>query len=160
MRNSSDPYRLGTSPRRTRRSGRQGIELVNARLFASALVTASLAVASLAVAPAGASVPPKITHVVILIQENRSFDNVFNGFPGADTVTTGRGHDGRTIALRPVSFVYKADLEHTHRAAMMEYDAGKMDGWDLEHVDSAQKGPNAETLAYGYLPRNEVRLYW
>ena len=70
---------------------------MNARLFASALVTASLAVASLAVAPAGASVPPKITHVVILIQENRSFDNVFNGFPGADTVTTGRGHDGRTI---------------------------------------------------------------
>ena len=31
-----------------------------------------------------------IQHIVIIMQENRSFDNLFNGFPGADTVHSGR----------------------------------------------------------------------
>ena len=31
----------------------------------------------------------KIQHVVIVIQENRSFNNLFYGFPGAKTVTSG-----------------------------------------------------------------------
>src|SRR6202000_2230340 len=30
-----------------------------------------------------------IQHIVIIMQENRSFDHLFNGFPGADTVQTG-----------------------------------------------------------------------
>ena len=29
----------------------------------------------------------KITHVVYIVQENRSFDNMFQGYPGADTVS-------------------------------------------------------------------------
>lgn len=32
----------------------------------------------------------KITHVVYIIQENRSFDNLFAGYPGADTVSKER----------------------------------------------------------------------
>ena len=31
----------------------------------------------------------KIKHVIIVIQENRSFDNFFATFPGADGTTTG-----------------------------------------------------------------------
>ena len=30
-----------------------------------------------------------IQHVVVIMQENRSFDHLFNGFPGADTVSSG-----------------------------------------------------------------------
>ena len=30
-----------------------------------------------------------IQHIVVIMQENRSFDNLFNGFPGADTVQSG-----------------------------------------------------------------------
>ena len=26
-----------------------------------------------------------IKHIVIIVQENRTFDNLFNGYPGADT---------------------------------------------------------------------------
>src|SRR5579863_3343156 len=36
--------------------------------------------------------PYPITHVVIIMQENRSFDNLFYGFPKADTATYGYGH--------------------------------------------------------------------
>ena len=30
-----------------------------------------------------------IQHIVVIMQENRSFDNLFNGYPGADTVQGG-----------------------------------------------------------------------
>jgi phospholipase C len=32
----------------------------------------------------------KIHHIVIIFQENRTPDNLFNGFPGADTVRSGK----------------------------------------------------------------------
>ncbi len=31
----------------------------------------------------------EITHVVVIVQENRSVDDLFNGFPGANTVRSG-----------------------------------------------------------------------
>ena len=42
-------------------------------------------------APTPSGSPPQqpIAHIVILIQENRSFDNLFAGFPGADTTLQG-----------------------------------------------------------------------
>ena len=36
----------------------------------------------------------KIKHVVIIVQENRSFDNLFQGYPGADTVPRGKNSKG------------------------------------------------------------------
>ena len=32
----------------------------------------------------------KIAHVIYIVQENRSFDNLFQGYPGADTVSAGK----------------------------------------------------------------------
>ena len=32
----------------------------------------------------------KIKHIVYIVQENRSFDNLFQGYPGADTVPYGK----------------------------------------------------------------------
>ena len=42
-----------------------------------------------------------IKHIVVVIQENRSVDNLFHGFPGADTADYGLDHDGR-VKLHPV----------------------------------------------------------
>ncbi len=41
----------------------------------------------------------KIQHVVIVVQENRSFNNLFYGFPGATTATYGYNNSGQKIAL-------------------------------------------------------------
>jgi phospholipase C len=44
----------------------------------------------------------KIKHIVFIIQENRTFDNIFGGpnpLPGADAATRGTTYDGRSIAL-------------------------------------------------------------
>jgi len=48
------------------------------------------AVASPAATASDATVLESIRHVIVIVQENRSFDNVFHGFPGADTVGSGR----------------------------------------------------------------------
>ena len=45
-----------------------------------------------------------ITHVVVIMQENRSFDNLFHGFPRADRATSGYGHGMKyTLRLHPVN---------------------------------------------------------
>src|SRR5215469_10756532 len=44
----------------------------------------------------------KITHIVYIVQENRSFDNLFQGYPGADTVASGKDSKARPITLKPV----------------------------------------------------------
>ena len=44
----------------------------------------------------------KIQHVVIIIQENRAFNNLFYGFPGAKTVKYGYNSSNQKITLQPV----------------------------------------------------------
>lgn len=97
----------------------------------------------------------KIQHVVIIIQENRSFDNLFNGFPGADTAQTGMTHHG-PVNLQPVSLDYRADVDHQHQAFVDSYDDGRMDGFDRVATQPAQK----PTFPYAYVPRQEVEPYW
>ena len=45
----------------------------------------------------------KIDHIVYIVQENRSFNDLFQGYPGAYTVASGRDSNGKTIKLRPIS---------------------------------------------------------
>ena len=41
----------------------------------------------------------KIEHVVYIVQENRSFDDMFEGYPGADTVSSGKTTTGQKVEL-------------------------------------------------------------
>jgi len=97
-----------------------------------------------------------IKHVVIIIQENRSVDNLFNGFPGADTVQYGASKEHGMVRLRPVDLDFPADVDHQHRAFDEEYDGGRMDGFD-----EVRTYPRRDSmLAYSYIPRQEVEPYW
>ncbi|MEO6990741.1 MAG: alkaline phosphatase family protein [Candidatus Baltobacteraceae bacterium] len=108
-------------------------------------------------APSQRPSPPqgldKIAHVVIVVQENRSFDNLFHGFPGADTVSSGLRHAGGTYSLLPASLT-AADIDHQIHSFLVAWDGGKMDGFDIE--DPTQ----APTRPYGYVPQSEVQPYW
>jgi len=109
-------------------------------------------------APAG---PPKtpqqaIRHIVVIVQENRSFDNLFQGFPGADTAASGLKSDGTTIALKPVSFAHGQDPNHNYADFVGSLDGGKLDGFD-----KVGSYPNNEpNISYSYLPRSEVQPYF
>ena len=94
-----------------------------------------------------------IKHVVIIFQENRSFDNLFSGFPGADAASSGISN-GQAIPLQPVPFEQPGDLDHTHPGWWADWDGGKNDGF--AHVGNFPI-PN---MPYAYVPRNETKQYW
>src|ERR1700730_2617978 len=103
-----------------------------------------------------ASPPTPITHVVILVMENRSFDNMFNGYPGADTVTTGKIHTGQIVTLQQIKLEASGDISHNHPNFVAAYDNGKLDGFDLEGWD-----PRLPPLApYAFVPRKQVQTDW
>jgi phospholipase C len=141
----------------------------------------------------GAAAKTPIKHVIVVIQENRSFDNFFATFPGADGTTTGkaeampkgiaqtcRGEHGRVITkptsvpLTEVSLTgqgfphgfptppYKfGDLDHIHTGFDLDWDQGKMDGWDLAHFDA--DGSAAYTVCtypYQYVNPAQIKPYW
>lgn len=93
-----------------------------------------------------------IKHVVVIMQENRSFDNLFNGFPGADTAQSG-SDNGVEIPLKPVPLDDSRDLLHSHPLWWKSWHQGQMDGF-------AQSGVHPETLPYSYVPRKDVEPYW
>jgi phospholipase C len=100
----------------------------------------------------------KIKHVVIILQENRSFDNLFQGFPGADTVPSGKNWSGQTIQLTPISMTVPYDIDHQDFNFHEAYDNGKMDGFSIEDYWGNISGyPNPE---YGYVPRSESQPYF
>ena len=106
-----------------------------------------------------------IKHVVFIVQENRSFDNVFNGFPGADTVQSGTTHSGTPIPLVQQSFANGTDYGHFHTSFTAALDGGRMDGFDLEGEYGIVNGIYQQTKAnstgpYGYLPQADVQPYW
>ncbi len=105
----------------------------------------------------------KIKHIIIIFQENRTLDNVFNGYPGADTQSWGLDHNGRRIALLPVSETAPYDISHKHSAFMTEYANGKMNGFDLVRTSACGRPgacPPPNRRAYGMVPRPESEPYW
>jgi phospholipase C len=76
----------------------------------------------------------KIQHVVIVFQENRTPDNLFQDpvliAAGADIASSGLNSSGQTIQLTPGSLGIGYDLGHSHADFVVQYDGGKMDGAD------------------------------
>ena len=111
-----------------------------------------------------ARAPSPIHHIVLIVQENRSFDNLFHGFPGADTVDYGYDHTGAKVPLRPVSLTVDYDINHGFRAFMRAYDNGKMDGFDLVHAGTGPRADGPETLQphpqYRYVEHAEIAPYF
>src|SRR5438309_3729158 len=80
----------------------------------------------------------KIRHVVVIMQENRSFDEYFGTYPGADGIP--RRPDGSFAVclpsagggcLKPFHDTHMANGggQHGYGAAVVDIDGGKMDGF-------------------------------
>jgi phospholipase C len=130
---------------------------------ASACLVAALSGCNGTVAPLTASAPVPVStvspvvnspiqHVVVIMQENRSFDNLFNGFPGADTAQSGMS-GGQSVPLTPIALDDTRDLGHSHPDWWKDWDNGAMDGF-------ARSTNSPTTLAYSYVPEKDVEPYW
>jgi phospholipase C len=111
--------------------------------------------------PATAGNASKIQHVVVIVQENRSTDNLFHGLPNADIANTGVNSKGETIPLAPVALANSFDLLHSHSTFVLMYDNGKMDGADKipVHCNSKNACPPANPQ-FRYVNPNDVAPYF
>jgi phospholipase C len=100
-----------------------------------------------------------IQHVVVIVQENRSVDNLFNGFPGADTVQSGYDSKGNLHTLQPVSMSAECDPSHKHGAFVAEFRNGAMNGWNKESISCAT-GATLPDGVFAFVPQSETVAYW
>jgi phospholipase C len=138
------------------------------------LTLASLVVATMAlggcgggssnVAPPPAPPPPpgsKITHVVVIFQENRTPDNLFHGLPGADIATSGVNSAGQTIPLTLTNMVTTYDLGHRHSDFEAMYDGGRMDGADKVYAScTTLPGGCPPNVQFQYVDPAQVMSYF
>jgi phospholipase C len=96
-----------------------------------------------------------IKHIVVIIQENRSFENIFAGFPRANAPMKGKLYGGAPVPLHEITFD-NVDFSHAYGNAITDWDNGKMDGFSLS-TSVPLSGPRG---AYAYLERSQVAPYW
>jgi phospholipase C len=119
--------------------------------------------AGLRTGPQSGSGSSPIQHVVLIVQENRSFDNLFAKFPGANGATHGEAKEGsidKSIPLKAHSLLMSTDLQHCHAAFVTDYDGGKMDGFYDEGKGACPHGAPAHTLVYQYVKESDIEPYW
>ena len=94
---------------------------------------------------------------MIIVQENRSVDNLFQFLRGANTQSYGLNSQGQEVSLRPIQLTAPYNIGHVHISWLAEYNNGAMNGFDQETCRGKCPTSNA---AYGYVPRNEVEPYY
>ena len=122
----------------------------------------------------------KIRHVIVIMQENRSFDDYFGTYPGADGIPMKNGVptvcDPDPVHHRCAKpFVDHYDVmqggPHATSSAVQDTDRGRMDGFiatvakvrsncvQLAVPDCAD-GPQDTTDVMGYHTRSDIPNYW
>lgn len=105
----------------------------------------------------------RIKHFVFLVKENRTFDNYFGTFPGANGTTTGLISTGQVIPLGPMPDVTPRDISHDWSSTRLAMDFGKMDMFDqiLGYNGSiAQCNLNGDYLCYTQVTQQSIPNYW
>jgi phospholipase C len=100
-----------------------------------------------------------LKHIVIIIQENRSFDNIFSGYPAAVSASSGPMSNGTIVPFHQVQFANETDMFHNWKAANQGLDHGKMDGFDKNLTGTGSSKP-VGAYPYAYLERSQVAPYW
>jgi len=145
---------------------------------AAAPLLALAAAAALAASSSGGVAAPdpgihRIEHVIVIMQEDRSFDTYFGTFPGADGIPAGAcvPDPARRTCQRP--YHNPMDVNgggpHGARNAVADIDGGKMDGF-VAQAESGRRGctdPDNPACTNGAVPdvmgwhdAREIPNYW
>ena len=159
----------GAGPRVRRRS--RG----HARACRRVVIATAVLLATAASQACAATGIHKIRHVVIIMQENRSFDNYFGTFRGADGIPMRHGRPTVCMpapalghCVRPSHDPHDADHDLWHDAWSFrdDFDHGRMDGFArVASICPTQGGgpgcePQIVKEAMGYHDQRELPNYW
>ena len=146
-----------------------GIVLLAAAVLAAAM-SASTGTKHSAAPPPGIH---KIKHVVVIMQENRSFDSYFGTYPGVDGLPRGVCvPDPRGGCLKPYHVSKDRNIggPHALKNAVRDINGGAMDGFVREAVaarkacvdphDPVCSSPAAGSDVMGYHDAREIPNYW
>ncbi len=104
-----------------------------------------------------------IKHLIILMQENHTFDNYFGTYPGVEGIPPGTCmpvdiYDPKGQCIKPFRVGERqiTDLAHDPTTARVQMNDGKMDGFVYA---LRLKGQDA-ALAMGYYDGNDLPYYW
>ena len=120
--------------------------------------------------------PNPFKHIVLVIQENRTPDNLFHGllsYPGINPANYDLASSGlanvngqeETIPLVSNSLATDFDLGHGHADFTLMYDKGKMDGANQipdqcnPTAQDCQNGGKGEFLSYQFVQSSDVQPY-
>ena len=140
------------------------------RTFFAFLLTVLLAASQINLAKASpaqtVTVPlakTPIQHLVVLMQENHTFDNYFGTYPGADGLPSGTkmpvdpaNPAAGYIVPWHIGTTTITDLSHTAPTFLAQYDNGKWDGFVSAINSYNQNG----TIAMGYYDSTDIPYYW
>jgi phospholipase C len=101
-----------------------------------------------------------IFKVFVIVQENRTFDDLFNAFPGTNTQNYGY-YGGQKIPLQPGPMATPDDLPHSLAAfngdtGCPQLPAGAMWGCPMNGFTYSPNGPSA----YAYVEKQYTTQYW
>jgi phospholipase C len=94
-----------------------------------------------------------IEHVVFIVKENRTFDNFFGRYPGADGATEGETIDGKTVPLTPAPDVHPHDIQHSFAAGLYSLNGGKNNGYNTIKYGEDLTG-------YTQYRKKDIPNYW
>jgi len=172
----------------TRQNHYKGFWNVLTPILAFLLVTSTLAACSNSPSSTNSSAPGqtqngdihKIKHVVVIMQENRSFDSYFGTFPGADGIPMQNGVPTVCIpdpltnqCVKPYHDPNDMNFGGPHGAsnAAADIDGGKMDGFIQQELQGSTKAcrnnfnpacslNQKQPDVMGYHDAREIPNYW
>jgi phospholipase C len=97
------------------------------------------------------------------VQENRSFDNMFYGYPGADTVKSGKNSSGDMIVLKPYPMGHAYEIDHSAQAMFAACNGrGKLKGTDcrMDGFNNEESCCGPSNPEYVYVPHYQSKPYF
>jgi phospholipase C len=118
-------------------------------------------------APRGGSLKD-IEHVIIFIQENRSFDHYFGSLSGVRGFGDKPAHKtffqktdkGKTISPFRMPKQCLPDISHEWGPQHRSWNGGKMDGWVTSRDPKSVNGEAIAPETMGYYQRSDLRFYY
>lgn len=132
-------------------------------LFLASVVVIAIIILPLAYAQQITSINPAtnpIKHIVVILQENRSFDNYFGTYPGANGIPKNvcmpldPDHPNNSPCVKPFLSTnpISEDMPHGYQSSTVAYDNGKMDRFMLAE--------NEDPKTMSYYDNKTIPYYW